>query len=121
MENSKELNELLEKKQAIILEIKAKQKEIDTWEPCVDDYEDQYCDSIDEMGDVVIGSLTYQASRVLKEIDPIAYSCGLNDFVDSLELNPDDLEEELEELEDQLIELDDEIERLKENNEDEAK
>ncbi len=43
--------------------------------------EEDYDDFLDEIsGDVVIGSLRYSASRVLKEIDPIAYNVGFSDF-----------------------------------------
>jgi hypothetical protein len=47
--------------------------------------EDMYDDMIDEVsGEVKIGSLTYIASEVLRRIDPIAYDCGFNDYLDSL-------------------------------------
>ena len=47
--------------------------------------EEMYENMIDEIsGDVRIGSLTYMASEVLKRIDPIAYRCGFNDYLDSL-------------------------------------
>ena len=42
--------------------------------------EEEYDQMLDEMGDVVIGSLSYSASHVLKEVDPIAYRCGFADF-----------------------------------------
>ena len=46
----------------------------------------RYDDMIDEIqGDVVILGMTYSASRVLKEVDPIAYNCGFSDFVSELE------------------------------------
>jgi hypothetical protein len=41
-----------------------------------DEYLDEHIDV------VVIGSLSYSPSRVLKAIDPIAYECGFNDFMD---------------------------------------
>ena len=47
--------------------------------------EEMYENMIDEIsGDVRIGSLTYMASEVLREIDPTAYRCGFNDYLDSL-------------------------------------
>jgi len=47
--------------------------------------EDMYNNMIDEIsGEVRIGSLTYMASEVLPIIDPIAYDCGFNDYLDSL-------------------------------------
>jgi hypothetical protein len=40
--------------------------------------EDEYEALIDEInGDVTIGSLTYSAGRVLREVDPIAFRCGM--------------------------------------------
>lgn len=42
-----------------------------------DDYLDEVCE------EVKIGQLTYLPSRVLKEIDPIAYDCGFNDYTDA--------------------------------------
>ncbi len=46
--------------------------------------EEMYDDMIDEIyGEVKVG-VTFNASRVLKELDPIAYRCGFNDYMDSL-------------------------------------
>ena len=46
--------------------------------------EEMYDDMIDEIyGEVNVG-ITFNASRVLKELDPIAYRCGFNDYMDSL-------------------------------------
>lgn len=43
-----------------------------------------YDEWLDEcLGEVTIGTLTYQASRTLKEVDPTAYRCGFGDFIDS--------------------------------------
>lgn len=64
------------------------------------DYIMENCDSelydedIDEIsGDVQIGSLTYSASHVLKNVDPIAYRCGRSDWEDG---EACDIEYELE-------------------------
>jgi len=35
-------------------------------------------------GLVELCGMTYSASNVLREIDPVAYRCGFNDYVDSL-------------------------------------
>jgi len=35
-------------------------------------------------GLVELCGMTYSASYVLREIDPVAYRCGFNDYVDSL-------------------------------------
>tara|TARA_R100001510_G_C7649768_1_gene207238 strand:- start:1631 stop:1825 length:195 start_codon:yes stop_codon:yes gene_type:complete len=47
------------------------------------DAEEMYDEWLDSMGEVEVCGLTYCASRVLKEIDPIAYRCGFNDFLDA--------------------------------------
>lgn len=52
----------------------------------VDDYElhRRYDEMLDECsGTIVIGTLSYEASDVLKSVDPIAYRVGFNDWVDS--------------------------------------
>ena len=42
--------------------------------------EEMYDDILDEQGDIHIGSLSYSPSYVLKNVDPTAYQCGLNDI-----------------------------------------
>lgn len=45
--------------------------------------EERYDEMLDDLyGPVRIGTLTYDASRVLKEVDPIAYRVGLSEFED---------------------------------------
>jgi hypothetical protein len=49
------------------------------------DASDMYDDMIDDCEEVVsIFGMSYNPSRVLKEVDPIAYRCGFSDFCDSL-------------------------------------
>lgn len=43
-------------------------------------------------GSLVVYGLEFDASRVLKKLDPIAYRCGLLDFIDSMGIDSDDLE-----------------------------
>ena len=45
---------------------------------------EMYDDLLDCDGPVRIGNLTYSASHVLREVDPVAYRCGFNDYVDFL-------------------------------------
>ena len=45
---------------------------------------ERYEDILDCDGPVSIGTLSYARSYVLREVDPVAYRCGFNDFVDSL-------------------------------------
>lgn len=55
----------------------------------------QWDDYIDEVnGPVVILGMEYTASRVLKEMDPIAYSCEFDNWLDSMELTTDESEAE---------------------------
>lgn len=60
-----------------------------TWNEAYEAY-DEFLDST---GEVEIGTLTYSASRVLKEVDPTAYRVGLADFLDSEGVDSDELEE----------------------------
>lgn len=49
-----------------------------------DDLDARYAEMLDEVvGEVSIGTLTYDASRVLREVDPIAYRVGFSDWVDA--------------------------------------
>lgn len=93
------INEL----KAQIAELRA---EIENFERDPDDYTEQYDEFLDEFWPVCIGSLEYAASMVLREVDPIAYRCGLLDYVDSLDKDDDprfrELTERLEELEGEL-------------------
>ena len=45
---------------------------------------DVYDEHLDEMGDVTLGSFSWRASQVLKEMDPTAYRCGFADFTDTI-------------------------------------
>ena len=48
------------------------------------DLHEQYDEMLSEIyGEVEICGLKYDAARALKEIDPIAYRCGFNDWLDS--------------------------------------
>jgi hypothetical protein len=49
----------------------------------------QYRDTIDENTDVVICGISFCASRILEELDPIAFNCGFSDWLDSMELTTD--------------------------------
>lgn len=82
------------------------------------DGEELFDQCLDEGDPVRIGSLEYTPSHVLKQIDPTAYRCGVNDYVDSLGLkeingnnyDPDKVdkicEELVEELESAISDLD---------------
>lgn len=113
--NKIELEKAIEIKKA---EIAAKEKEIDNFELDNDDYEESYKESLDSEGPVNVAGMQFDASRIIEELDPTAYRCGLVDYVDGLEKDDDpkykELEEELETLEDELADLEVELEDLEE-------
>ena len=55
-------------------------------------YLEMYNESLDESGYVVVGGLEFLPSRVLEEMDPTAYRCGFNDYLDMLGVDSDELE-----------------------------
>lgn len=88
-----------------IEEIKERIEEIKDRMDAIENNDDecvqQYDDMLDETsGEVVIGTLRYCASRVLKEVDPIAYDIGYTDYYD------EELSELYNEKEELLKELD---------------
>ncbi len=99
-------------------EIEVKQREIDRFEIDPDEHEEDYRESLNSEGDINVCGLTFSPSRIIEELDPTAYHCGLVDYVDSLDVSDDpaykELEEELEALEDELTDLESELEELEE-------
>ena len=94
-----------------------REKQQDQIELDPDDYEDQFDDMLDDsIPEIEIGRLTYSPSYVLKNVDPVAYRCGLNDFVDSFDASETDeyqaLQEEIDQLESDISDLQDEISDL---------
>ena len=66
--------------------------------------EEEYNATIDETSEVNICGMEFTPSRVLKELDPIAYSCGMNDYNDE---RISELQTEIEEKEAEIENLDD--------------
>lgn len=104
----------IRKMQALIAD-KEKQQEQIEFDP--DDYEDQFDDMLDEsIPEIDIGGLTYSPSHVLKNVDPVAYRCGLNDFIDSFDVEDSDeykeLQEEIDQLQSDIEDLESDIEDL---------
>ena len=89
----------MEEIQNIIEEIKAIREKIENFEVNPDDYENEFDDMLDEVRGEFMG---YNASYILKQVDPTAYRCDLLDYVDGLEIAPDELEEELNTLLEEL-------------------
>lgn len=113
--NIDELKKAIEAKKA---EVEAKQKEIDNFELDIDDYVEQYEEVLNEEGLVKVGGLTFEPATIIRELDPIAYRCGLNDYVDGIDKDENEdykeLIDELEVLEDELTELENELEEKEE-------
>lgn len=105
-------------------QIADKEKQQDQIELDPDDYADQFDELLDESGAVDAGGYSFYPSRILKELDPIAYSCSLNDYadfvfdvtenddykalqeeIDQLKSDIEDLESEIEDLENQIADL----------------
>jgi len=90
-----------------------------------DDFIEQYENCLDECNGEFMGMT---ASHVLKECDPTAYRCGLNDYCDNedvteteeyqqIEEEIETLESALEDLEADIEAIEEEIEELEEENE----
>ena len=43
---------------------------------------ERYDDWLDLDGEVEVAGLSFYPSRIIKELDPIAYRCGFNDYMD---------------------------------------
>lgn len=96
------------------VEIDSLRQEQQALEVDPDDYTDQFNEMLDELGDIDVAGYKYSVSHILENIDPIAYRCSLNDYVDSTYSIEDlddykDLEEKIEEIEDQISDLEDQI------------
>jgi peptidoglycan hydrolase CwlO-like protein len=79
--------------------------------------DDEYSKWIDDLYmPYSIGYLTFEASHVLRELDPVAYNCGFGDYLESLDISDSEeykeLESELEDLESELEDLESELEDL---------
>jgi len=73
-----------------------------------DDQEDAYCDALDCNGPVYVGSIAFDPSYILKELDPTAYRCGLVDYANGIDVEDtvehQELAKKIEELETELEE-----------------
>lgn len=86
---------------------------IDNFEIDEDKYDEKYDEWLDEIhGEIMIGCISFSPSRILSELDPIAYRCGFSDYLDSLDIEDD---EDYQELQDELEEVKKELEDLEEN------
>ena len=110
----------IHKLQAQIADKEKQQKQIEL-DP--DDFADQFDDMLDEsIPEIEIGTLTYSPSHVLKNVDPVAYRCGLNDFVDGMDIEDSEeynaLQEEIDDIREEIYHLKSDIEDLESEIED---
>lgn len=49
-----------------------------------DDMGERFAEYLDENGPVDVAGLSIYPSRIWQEVDPIAFRCGVNDYVDML-------------------------------------
>lgn len=99
-------------------EIKDVKNKINNFELDPSDFIESYNEMLDEIEGEFMG---FYASRILEELDPIAYTCGLHDYVGSFDIEDSeeyqDLVSQLEELEFELEDLEEEPENLSEEDE----
>jgi len=86
----------------------------------VDDFEEEYKEVLNDCYGDFHG---FDYSRILEELDPTAYRCGLNDYCDNKDVEDteewkeanakvEEIEREIEELESSIEDLEDQIEEL---------
>lgn len=95
--------------------LKAKQAEMEAYE--ISRSDDDYREYLDEVyGTVEIVGGTYSTGYALEQLDPIAFRCGMNDWIDSLDKEDEDdykeLVEDEGELENEVADLEEKIEEL---------
>ncbi len=86
----------------------------ETCDPIDNDNYRQWLDDV--IGEIQVGSLTFDASRIIEELDPIAFRCGFSDYTDSediIEINGEyyqqsDVDSTLEDFEEYESEEEDE-------------
>ena len=83
--------------------------------------ESDYDEMLDDCyGEIEICGMSYLASYALKEVDPTAYRCGYNDYVNSIELDAiveycelieqqDELESEIDDIQNEIDDLNGEL------------
>lgn len=114
------LEQTIKTLQAKIAEYKEALDNMDISETSLAD-DDAYSDWLNEIyGPVYVGSLAYCASRVLRELDPIAYRCGFSDYLNGLDITDSEehtgLTARLEDMEAELTDLQSELDELNKEN-----
>jgi len=93
--------------------------ELEHFEIDPDKHEEDYRNLIDELdGVITVAGRKFCASRILEKLDPIAFRCGLNAYVDGLDVTDNEdykaLELEIENLEEELAEIEKELAEIEE-------
>lgn len=84
------------------------------------DVDSRYDDFLDDVyPDLTIAGMSFSTSRALKELDPTAYRCGMNDWIDSenfVEINGDYYDaDDCERIKDEMLsEIESRIEAVEE-------
>lgn len=75
-----------EKLEKLVLALETLRDDMAAWEPDPVDFDDMYRDMLDEIyGTVCIAGMKYDTSRALELLDPVAFRCGRNDYINSFE------------------------------------
>lgn len=94
--------------------------------------EEAFRDMLDSDGEVKVAGLSFYPSRIIEELDPIAFRCGVNDYADSepwVEVNGETYdqdecekikEEMVSDIESEIEEKEGEIEEATEHNDEDA-
>lgn len=56
-----------------------------------EDYEEMFCQLLDEEGEIKICGVSFLRSEIIKEIDPIAYREAFMNYLDSIGVDTDDV------------------------------
>ena len=125
MKNEVRIEEIKERMDNISTEIVELREEISELESDRDDIEidpdtveDQYIDMLNSEGPVTVCGMEFDPARILQELDPTAYNCGLGDYVSGLDVEETEeykeLTEQIDNLEDKITDLESEQEELEE-------
>jgi DNA repair exonuclease SbcCD ATPase subunit len=110
------IDDLKSEIEAVKSEIDSKQSEIRNFTLDESEYEDGYIESLNCNGPIEVCGLTFDASRIIKELDECAYNEGFSNYLDCVDVTDDkdyqELESELEELENSLEDLENELNEL---------
>ncbi len=111
------IDQLKDQLEKLVINIEEIQEKIECFEANPSDYEDEFDNMLDESPIEILG-MSYNPSRILYEVDPIAYRCCLADYVDSLDIEDDKAYIELtgtfEEIDNLIEEIKERIEEIEE-------